>query len=440
MSSNPPTSRKRNVFDVLDVLGKSNTKPSNVLIRVDFNVPMTFDAGDKGTITDDSRIRGAIPTIQAVISSQCNAILVSHMGRPKLVQKGADNEETNKERHQLSLRPAAERLSELLGIPVSFGDDCIGEKAIAAVEALPKEGGGVLLLENLRFYKAEEKNDAEFAKSLASLADAYVNDAFGTSHRAHASVAGVPALMPDEVCGLGCLVSSELSYLDFASKKEGEMIAAVIGGSKVSTKLPVIRGLLNQIDTLILGGGLAFTFIKAKGVPVGNSLVEDGMVDTARELMEYAKENGKNLVIPVDAVCGTSFPTGPVDKSEIKTFDLTDGSEGIEEGWSGFDIGPKSVELIVQSLKGATKVVFNGPMGVFEIPPYDEGTRGLVDGLEEITKNGTITVVGGGDSVAALEQFGKTHVVSYVSTGGGATLELLAGDELPGVTAIANIE
>mmetsp|Transcript_3730 Transcript_3730/g.5720 ORF Transcript_3730/g.5720 Transcript_3730/m.5720 type:complete len:442 (+) Transcript_3730:62-1387(+) len=441
MSTHP--SRKRNVFDVLDSVSDHPTRAANVLIRVDFNVPMSFD-GDKGTITDDSRIRAALPTIKAVIEAKCNAILVSHMGRPKLVQTGKDDEETDdeetaKQKHQLSLRPAAERLSELLGKTVGFGEDCIGDKAKAAVGELPKKGGGVILLENLRFYKAEEKNEEDFAKSLASLADAYVNDAFGTSHRAHASVAGVPALMSEEVCGLGCLVSSELAYLDFSNMKEGETVTAIIGGSKVSTKLPVIKGLLNQVDSLILGGGLAFTFIKAKGIPVGNSLVEDSMVDTAKEILEYANEHGKTIVLPVDAVCGTSFPSGPVDKKDTKTFDL-DSSGGVEDGWSGFDIGPKSVELICNALKSASKVVFNGPMGVFEIPPYDEGTRGLVDGLEEITKNGTITVVGGGDSVAALEQFGKTDVVSYVSTGGGATLELLAGDELPGVTAIADFD
>eukprot|EP00979_Chaetoceros_neogracilis_P012781 scaffold3475_cov187-Chaetoceros_neogracile.AAC.1 len=223
------------------------------------------------------------------------------MGRPKLVQKGEDTKETKTQRHQLSLRPVSERLSELLGKPVGFGEECIGDTAKAAVAELPKEGGSVLLLENLRFYKAEEKNEVDFAESLASLADAYVNDAFGTSHRAHASVAGVPALMNVEVCGLGLLVSSELAYLDFSSKAEGEIIAAIIGGSKVSTKLPVIKGLLKQVDMLILGGGLAFTFIKAKGIPVGNSLVEDSMIDTAKEILEYAEEHGKTLVIPVDA-------------------------------------------------------------------------------------------------------------------------------------------
>jgi 3-phosphoglycerate kinase len=207
----------------------------------------------------------------------------------------------------------------------------------------------------------------------------------------------------------------------------------------VSTKLPVIKGLLKQVDMLILGGGLAFTFIKAKGIPVGNSLVEDSMIDTAKEILEYAEEHGKTLVIPVDAVCGTSFPSGPVDKKDTKIFDLNS-SGGIEEGWSGFDIGPKSVDNIRASLDGVKKIIFNGPMGVFEIAPYDEGTIGLVEAIEECTKKGAISVVGGGDSVAALEQFNKTSAVSYVSTGGGATLELLAGDELPGVTAITDIE
>ena len=207
----------------------------------------------------------------------------------------------------------------------------------------------------------------------------------------------------------------------------------------MSTKLPVIKGLLKQVDMLILGGGLAFTFIKAKGIPVGNSLVEDSMIDIAKEILEYAEEHGKTLVIPVDAVCGTSFPSGPVDKKDTKIFVLNS-SGGIEDGWSGFDIGPKSVENIRASLDGVKKIIFNGPMGVFEIAPYDEGTIGLVEAIEECTKKGAISVVGGGDSVAALEQFNKTSAVSYVSTGGGATLELLAGDELPGVTAITDIE
>uniref|UniRef100_A0A7S2SH60 Phosphoglycerate kinase n=1 Tax=Eucampia antarctica TaxID=49252 RepID=A0A7S2SH60_9STRA len=427
--------KKRNVFDVLENISRSKkVGAKNILVRVDFNVPMSADAK---TITDDSRIRGALPTIQAICKAKCNAILVSHMGRPKLVQKGADDDATRAEKKKLSLRPVTDRLSTLLGddTSVAFAEDCIGAKAEDAVKELSSDGGAVLVLENLRFYKEEEKNEVSFARALASLADAYINDAFGTSHRAHASVSGVPGIIAPEMCGIGCLITSELLYLDF-EKTEGSKITALIGGSKVSTKLPVIKGLLKTVDTLVLGGGLAFTFIKAKNIPVGNSLVEDSMVETAKELMKEADALGKNLVLPVDAVCGESFPSGPGSLDDTMSFDLVEG-KGVEDGWSGFDIGPKSVDLFRGELKGATKLVFNGPMGVFEYPPYDKGTKGVVDILETITKEGTITVVGGGDSVAALEAFGKTDVVSYISTGGGATLELLAGEILPGVAAIA---
>jgi phosphoglycerate kinase len=311
-------------------------------------------------------------------------------------------------------------------------------KSQDTVSQLPAEGGGVCLLENLRFYKAEEKNDPDFAKTLASYADAYVNDAFGTCHRAHASVSGVPALLPRRLCGIGCLVASELAFLDFSSLGEGERIAAIIGGSKVSTKLPVIQGLMNSVQILVLGGGLAFTFLKAMGVSIGDSLVEEGMIETAKELMEQAERDGKTLVIPVDNVCAQSFPKAPMDKADTKVFDMVAGG-GIEEGWMGLDAGPKTLDILREALAGTTKIVMNGPLGVFEVTPFDEGTRGLVSILKDLTANhGCVTVVGGGDSVAALEAFGETSAVTYVSTGGGATLELLAGDVLPGVAAIAD--
>jgi phosphoglycerate kinase len=355
-----------------------------------------------------------------------------------LVQKGGDDDETKEEREKLSLAPVAKYLSGLLGQDVIFGGDCIGPKAEEAVASLPADGGGVVVLENLRFYKDEEKNEAKFASALAALADGYVNDAFGTSHRAHASVAGVPALLDAKLCGVGLLVNSEVAYLDFSSLKEGESVAAIIGGSKVSTKLPVIQGLLNQVDTLVLGGGLAYTFAKAQGIPIGDSLCEESMVDTAKDLLKEADEKGKNFILPIDAVCSQTFPSQPMTLADTKTFDMVPGA-GIEDGWMGLDVGPKTVALFAEQLSKASKIVFNGPMGVFEVVPFDEGTKGLVDTLEILTKNGVITVVGGGDSVAALEQFGKTDAVSYVSTGGGATLELLAGDELPGVVAIEDI-
>ena len=267
-----------------------------------------------------------------------------------------------------------------------------------------------------------------------------MNDAFGTAHRAHASVAGVPALLPPEKCGVGCLVASEVNYLDFSQLGEGEKVAAIIGGSKVSTKLPVITGLVNQVQVLVLGGGLAYTFAKARGIDIGTSLCEDDMVETAKAILADAEAKGVKLLLPVDAVASESFPSGPMSLGDTKTFDVVAGSAGIEDGWMGLDVGPKTGEVFREGLADATRIIFNGPMGVFEIEPFDNGTKALVDVLEERTKEGAVTVVGGGDSVAALEKFGKTGAVSYVSTGGGATLELLAGDVLPGVAAIADYE
>mmetsp|Transcript_99183 Transcript_99183/g.286194 ORF Transcript_99183/g.286194 Transcript_99183/m.286194 type:complete len:430 (-) Transcript_99183:117-1406(-) len=424
--------RKRNVGDILESL-PSDGGAKNILVRVDFNVPLngSFE------ITDDSRIRGAMPTIESILKAKHNAILMSHMGRPKAVQKGEDTD--GSQRKALTLQHVQKRLSELSGVDVQFVDDCIGDKVKDAVSKLPKEGGAILLLENLRFYKEEEKNAPEFAKSLASIADAYVNDAFGTSHRAHASVSGVPGLMPKEKCAVGSLVAKEVAFLDFSSLGEDEVVAAVIGGSKVSTKLPVIKGLLNQVHILVLGGGLAYTFAKAKGITIGTSLCEEEMVETAKDLIREAEVKGKKLILPIDAVCSKEFPKGEMKMEDTQTFDLVPGN-GITDGWMGLDVGPKTAALFDQALTTATKIVFNGPMGVFEIRPFDEGTKAMVDTLEAVTKKGAITVVGGGDSVAALEQFHKTDVVTYVSTGGGATLELLAGDTLPGVAAIADLE
>ena len=347
--------RKRNLFDVLETLDarKGDTAP-NILVRVDFNVPM-----NGGDIADDSRIRGAIPTIEAILRAKCNAILVSHMGRPNLVQKGEDV--GGQQRAKLSLRPAAERLGNLMERNVVFGEDCIGDKAKAAISSLPAEGGGIVLLENLRFYKQEEKMTKTFSRKLASYADAFINDAFGTCHRAHASTVGVPAILDTNLCGIGSLVASELDFLDFSSLNEGERVAAIVGGSKVSTKLPVIRGLLKQVDTLVLGGGLAFTFLKAQGIPVGNSMVEESMLETALQLIEEAKQLGKNLVLPVDAVCAKSFPQGPMNLTDTRTFDLIP-SCGIDDGYMGLDVGPKTVAAFTGALAGMSKVIFNGKL------------------------------------------------------------------------------
>jgi phosphoglycerate kinase len=358
------------------------------------------------------------------------------MGRPKKVQNGEDD---GTQRAALSLNNIVPCLKELSGADVRFVDDCIGEKVKKAVDELPKAGGSILVLENLRFRKDEELNAESFAKALASIADAYINDAFGTAHRAHASVSGVPALLPREKCGVGCLIASEVAYLDFSQLGEGEKVAAIIGGSKVSTKLPVITGLVNQVDILVLGGGLAYTFAKANGIKIGTSLCEDDMIETAKAIIVDAKKKGVQLLLPIDAVASKSFPSGPMSINDTKTFDLVAGG-GIDDNWMGLDVGPKTSAHFKEGLSEATKIIFNGPMGVFEIEPFDTGTKALVDTLEENTKSGAITVVGGGDSVAALEKFGKTNAVSYVSTGGGATLELLAGDVLPGVAAISDFE
>jgi phosphoglycerate kinase len=305
------------------------------------------------------------------------------------------------------------------------------------------------LLENLRFYKKEEKNDdPDFARALAGYGDAFVNDAFGTCHRAHASVSGVPALFSPELVGIGLLVEKELANLDFTGpppptpsddlrlSHSKRVCAAVIGGAKVSTKLPVIKGLLRSVDRIVLAGGLAFTFLKARGVPVGSSLVEEDMVGTAAELLDEAAREHKEIVLPVDHVCARAFPSGPVPESDVKTFDTAPGGAGIEDGWMGLDAGPRSLALYAQVLGDARKIVVNGPLGVFEHPPFDQGTRALFDLLKGFTEAGASTVVGGGDTVAALELFGAASSVSYVSTGGGATLELLAGDVLPGVAAV----
>mmetsp|Transcript_25853 Transcript_25853/g.56681 ORF Transcript_25853/g.56681 Transcript_25853/m.56681 type:complete len:440 (-) Transcript_25853:170-1489(-) len=430
----PGQTRKRNVNDVLETLKNDDTEGArNILVRVDFNVPMDADF----KITDDSRIRGAIPTIDTILKSGNNAILMSHMGRPKKVQSGEDAD--GSQRKALSLIHVLPRLTELTKADVRFVDDCIGDKVAAAVAELPKTGGSVLVLENLRFRKDEESNADSFASGLASIADAYINDAFGTAHRAHASVSGVPALLPKEKCGVGCLVASEVAYLDFSGLAEGEKVAAIIGGSKVSTKLPVIKGLVNQVQILVLGGGLAYTFAKARGIKIGTSLCEDDMVDIAKEILADAETKGVKVLLPVDAVATKSFPSGPMSRDDTTVFDLVPGG-GIDDDFMGLDVGPKTSVIFKQGLSEATKIIFNGPMGVFEIEPFDDGTKALVDALEEVTKNGAITVVGGGDSVAALEKFGKTDAVSYVSTGGGATLELLAGDVLPGVVAIADYQ
>ena len=390
-------------------LTASDLAGKRVLVRADFNVPLD----DSGAITDDTRIRAALPTIQDLISKDAKVILCSHFGRPKgqVVDK-------------MRLNPVAERLSEKLGKPVKKTDDCIGDEVKAAVDGMAN--GDVLLLENVRFYNGETGNDGEFAKNLASVADAYVNDAFGTAHRAHASTAGVTEYLSPSVAGL--LIEKELQYLQKAVDEPQRPLAAIVGGSKVSSKITVIEALLGKVNKLFIGGGMIFTFYKARGLSVGSSLVEDDKLELAKELEALAKKNGVELILPTDVVVADKF-----DK-EANT--QTVSVDAIPDGWMGLDIGPDSVKAFQEALKDCKTVIWNGPMGVFEFPKFEAGTKGVAETLAGLTPGGCMTIIGGGDSVAAVEQFGLADQMSHISTGGGASLELLEGKELPGIAAL----
>lgn len=380
-----------------------------VLIRVDFNVPLD----DDGTVTDDKRIRESLPTIEKVIRSGGRAILMSHLGRPK----GEPNT-------KYSLAPAAARLSELLGREVRLAPDAIGEEVEKMVGEM--EDGDVILLENLRFHAGEEKNDPEFARRLAGLGEVYINDAFGTAHRAHASTAGVPALIEEK--GAGYLLMKELQYLGHAVDQPSRPLVAILGGSKISGKIDVINALLEKCDSILIGGGMTFTFLKAQGKEVGTSLVEEDRVEMAGELLERAARKNVSLELPEDVVISTEFSdAGPIDTVSV---------DDIPSGWMGLDIGPRTRERYTGIISGARTVVWNGPMGVFEMKPFAAGTRAVAEALVMATRNGVTTIVGGGDSAAALAAFGLDDAVTHVSTGGGASLEYLEGKELPGVTAL----
>jgi phosphoglycerate kinase len=379
-----------------------------VLVRVDFNVPL-----ENGRITDDTRIRAAVPTIQHILGQQPRSILLmSHLGRPK--QRGdADT----------SLAPVAPALAALLGCDVSFVDDTVGDKVLAAAEALPQ--GGILLLENTRYYKGEEKNDPELAAQMAALGDIFVNDAFGTAHRAHASNVGVSSHL-QAVAGL--LMEKEIDYLATTIEQPQKPFVAIMGGAKVSDKIQVIEALLSKVDSLIIGGGMANTFFAAQGIEIGDSLVEKDVIDTARGLLE---KGAGRLVLPTDAVIADAFD----NNANHKTIAI---SEGVPPGWRILDIGAATLSLFADILKGARTVVWNGPMGVFEMPNFAQGTFGVAHILADITAQGAVTVIGGGDSAAAAEQSGLADKMTHISTGGGASLEMLEGKELPGVTAIAD--
>lgn len=388
-------------------LSASDLTGKRVLVRADFNVPI-----DKGNITDDTRIRAALPTIQDLTSKGAKVILSSHFGRPK----GVDD--------KLRLTPVAKRLGELLGKEVKKTDDCIGEEVAATVAAM--QNGDVLLLENVRFYPEEEANDPEFAKKLASIADVYVNDAFGTAHRAHASTEGVTHYLSPSVAGL--LIEKELQYLQSAIEQPQRPLAAIIGGSKVSSKIGVIEKLLEKCDKLLLGGGMVFTFYKARGLNVGKSLVEEDKLELAKSLEAKAKERGVALLLPTDVIVA--------DKFAADANSQTVSVENIPDGWMGLDIGPDSVKTFQDALADCKTVIWNGPMGVFEIPQFAKGTEAIAHVLAGLTKTGATTIIGGGDSVAAVEQLNLGAEMSHISTGGGASLELLEGKVLPGIAAL----
>lgn len=390
-------------------LSASDLSGKRVLVRADFNVPLD----DAGNITDDTRIRAALPTIQDLTGKGAKVILASHFGRPK----GQVNE-------KMRLTPVAKRLSELLGKEVIKCDDCIGDEVANQVKGM--ENGQVALLENVRFHAEEEKNDPEFAKKLASVADLYVNDAFGTAHRAHASTEGVTHYLSPSVAG--SLMEKELQYLKGAIEEPQRPLAAIIGGSKVSSKIGVIETLLDKCDKLLLGGGMIFTFLKARGISVGNSLVEDDKLELAKSLEAKAKERGVAMLLPTDVVIADKFSADA--NTQIVSV------ENIPDGWMGLDIGPDSVKTFQDALADCKTVIWNGPMGVFEIDKFAKGTEAIAHTLSELTPTGTTTIIGGGDSVAAVEKVGLADKMSHISTGGGASLELLEGKELPGVAAL----
>lgn len=380
-----------------------------VLVRADFNVPLD----DQGKITDDTRIRAALPTIQDLTGKGAKVVLCSHFGRPK--GEFVDS---------MRLTPVATRLSELLGQSVVKCDDCIGEAVATAVNGL--ENGQVALLENVRFYAGEEKNDPEFAKQLASVADLYVNDAFGTAHRAHASTAGVTQYLSPSVGGY--LIEKELEYLQNAIENPQKPLAAIVGGSKVSSKIGVIETLLDKVDKLLIGGGMIFTFYKARGLNVGKSLVEEDKLELAKSLEIKAKEKGVDLLLPTDVVVADNF----APDANAQTVSV----EAIPDGWMGLDIGPDAIKVFQDALGQCKSVIWNGPMGVFEFDKFAAGTEAIARTLADLTGQGTITIIGGGDSVAAVEKVGVAEKMSHISTGGGASLELLEGKTLPGIDAL----
>lgn len=393
-----------NTIDNYNFIGKK------ALIRVDFNVPLN----DEFQITDTTRIDAALPTIRKILSGNGSVILMSHLGRPK----------TGPE-EKFSLKHLLPYLSDQIGVSIGFADDCIGEQAVKKSAAL--NPGEVLLLENLRFYSEETKGDDSFAKKLASLGDVYVNDAFGTAHRAHASTSIIAQFFPNDKL-FGYIMENEVKSIDKVLHDSGKPFTAILGGAKVSGKIEIINNLLDKVDNLIIGGGMMFTFIKAMGGHVGHSLVEDDLLDIAKKALYKAKELGVNFYIPSDTIAADEF-----DNDAEREVALAD---AVPDNLMGLDIGPASIKAFQEAIANSSTILWNGPMGVFEMSNFEKGTKAIAEAVAEATQKGAFSLIGGGDSVAAINKYGLKDKVSYVSTGGGAMLEYIEGKELPGVKAI----
>ena len=392
-------------------IDKVDLNNKRVLVRVDFNVPL-----DKNlNITNDIRIVASLPTIKKIIDSGGKAVLMSHLGRPK-----------GEKKPEFSLKPIAKKLSELLGKEVKLAPDCIGSETEKVVNEM--KAGDVVLLENVRFHKAEEKNDTDFAKNLANLGEIYINDAFGSAHRAHASTEGITKFI--EICAAGYLMQKELEYLGTALANPNRPYCAMLGGAKISGKIDVIRNLLDKVNTLIIGGGMAFTFFKAQGKEIGKSLLEEEKLDLAKQLLEKLKSSNVKFLLPVDVVVADEF------KNDSPS--VTVSVDNIPVDKMGLDIGPETIKLFSKEVLNSKTIVWNGPMGVFEMENFAKGTFEIAKMLAKATENGTVTVIGGGDSAAAISKAGLEKKVSHVSTGGGASLEFLEGKTLPGVAALTD--
>ncbi|MCY3787681.1 MAG: phosphoglycerate kinase [Gemmatimonadetes bacterium] len=393
---------KRTIRD-LDVAGK------RVLVRVDFNVPLD----EAGRIIDDTRIRAALPTVEHLLTRGASVILMSHLGRPQGQRVPA-----------LSLAPVAERLSQLLGRAVSMAPDCVGAEVAAQAAAL--QPGRVLLLENVRFHPEEEQNERTFAQQLAELGDVYVNDAFGAAHRAHASTEGVPRCMGAGASGL--LMEREISYLDEALRRPQRPFIAVLGGAKISGKIELIEHLLNQVDALLIGGGMAYTFFKAMGLEIGDSLLEEDRLDTARQLLTRVEDEGLDLQLPADCVVADRFAADA--QAQVVARDA------IPRGWQGMDIGPQTRQRYADQIARGGTIVWNGPLGVCEMESFAQGTQQIIQALADATREGALSIIGGGDTAAAVTQAGLAQAMTHISTGGGASLECMSGRVLPGVAIL----